>query len=227
MGIAEDKLLGMSRWRSVSEIPNFPFKSFGDVQRAVAEGRCYVSVDKSAAHRFTHLFSGPATRALDGFLSLVPIFMAIASVIVSISFRNAWLLIGVPAAVIGFVVGGSVHNLLRRILRVAPRDSAVPLPLRLAARILLALMPFEAVIGVLLFGGLVLSAHTSAAWIVASYLISVYAIRSFLSRGAIALNSAAQRSESLFLFALSRGLCGLRDKSTDEFIGVKPWEAKR
>ena len=226
MIIAEDKLLSASRWRSVSEIPNFPFKSFSDMQQAVAEGRCYISVDSSQAHRFAHLCNGPVARALDGILSWVPILVAIASVIAAISVRNAWLLIGTPAAVLGFVVGASSVNLLRPILTVAPRDPAVPFPLRLAARILLAVMPFGTVIGVLLFGGLLLSAYTAAAWTVASYLISVYALRSFRTRGAVALNSAARRSEPLFLFALSRGLCGLRDKATDEIIGVKPWEAK-
>ena len=37
MSIAEDELLKASQWQSVSEIPNFPFKSFSDVQQAVAE----------------------------------------------------------------------------------------------------------------------------------------------------------------------------------------------
>ena len=226
MIFAEDKLLSASRWRSVSEIPSFPFKSFSDMQQGIAEGRCYISVDSSQAHRFSHLFNGPGARALNGLLSWVPILVSLATVFAAIYFRNAWLLIGVPAAVLAFVVGASSVNLLRPILTVAPRDPTVPLPLRLAARILLAVMPFGTVIGVLLFLGFLLSAHTTAAWTVASYLISVSALRSFRTRGAVALNSAVRRSEALFLFALSRGLCGLRDKATDDFIGVKPWEAK-
>jgi hypothetical protein len=163
MLFAEDKLLSASRWRSASEIPNFPFKSFSDMQQAVAEGRCYISVDSSQAHLFAHLFNGPVARALDGLLSWVPILVATASVFAAIYFRNAWLLIGVPAAVLAFVVGASSVNLLRAILTVAPRDPTVPLPLRLAAKILLAVMPFGTVIGILLFGGLLLSEHTIGA----------------------------------------------------------------
>jgi hypothetical protein len=223
---AEDELLKASRWRSVSEIPDFPFKSFNDVKQALSEGRCYISIDRSKAHRFAPLFNGPVARALDTLLSNVPILIAIASVIAAVSFRDAWLLFGVPAAVLGFVVGSSVHNLVRQILNIAPRDSAVPILLRLAAKILLAGMSFGSVIGLLLFGGLLLTAHTAAAWIVASYLISVYALRAFLTHGVLTINSAAGRSEPSFLFALSHGLCGLRDKSSDKFIGVKPWEAK-
>ncbi len=197
MIIEEDKLLGMSRWRSISEIPDFPFKSFGDLQQAVAEGRCYVSVDKSSAHRFAHLFNGPVTRALDTLLSLAPIFVAIASVIAAISFRNAWFVIGVPAALIGFVVGGSVHNLLRSILAVAPRDPSVQFPVRFTARILLAVMPFGTAIGILLFGGLLLSSHGAAAWTIASYLISVYAVDLFLI-GVRSRSTLLQDDQSLF-----------------------------
>ena len=141
----------------------------------------------------------------------------------------SWILIpmfGVPAAVLGFIVGGSAHKPLQRLLTNAPRDPAVPFPLRIAARIVLAGMSLGTVIAVLLFGGLLLTAHTAAAWIVASYLISVYAVRSFLTHGVVAVNSAARRSEPHFLFALSQGLCGLRDKATNEFIGAKPWEPK-
>jgi hypothetical protein len=225
-----DKLLSASRWRAVSEIPNFPFKSFGDMQHAVADGRCYLSVDSARAYRFADLFNGPGAQVLDGLLSWVPGLVAIASVIVAISHRNAWLLIGVPAALLGFVVGGSVHQLWRRIFTRATESpdsklgwnpAVLPFSLRVAARILRAAMSLGIVGGLLLLGG-----HPAATWIVASYLISGYAVHSYLARNVAALNLAAMRSEPVFLFALSRGLCGLRDKSTNEFIGVKPWEVK-
>lgn len=200
MSIAEDELLKASQWRSVSEIPNFPFKSFSDVQQAVAEGQCYISVDSSRAYQFAPLFDGPVSRAVDTLLSNVPFLAAIACVILAIFFRDAWLLIGVPAALLAFVVGSRVNR---------------------SGRISL-----WRVTCVLLFGWLLLSAHTAAAWIVASYLISVYALHLYRSLGVAAVNSAARRSEPQFLFALSQGLCGLRDKATNEFIGAKPWEVK-
>ena len=72
MIIAEHKLLSASRRRSVSEIPNFPFKSFRDMQQGIAEGRCYISVDSSQAHRFSHLFKGPGAQALNGVTNKPP-----------------------------------------------------------------------------------------------------------------------------------------------------------
>jgi hypothetical protein len=60
--------------------------------------------------------------------------------------------------------------------------------------------------------------HHAAAWIVASYMLSVHAIRVFRARGTIALCAATKTSEAFFLFALSQGLCGLRDKTTGEFL---------
>jgi hypothetical protein len=57
----------------------------------------------------------------------------------------------------------------------------------------------------------------AAAWVIASYMLSVHSIRIFRARAAIALRNAAEKSEAFFLFALSQGLCGLRDK-TGKFL---------
>ncbi len=250
--VGEEQLLGASRWRSVSEIPNFPFSSFGDVQRAVADGQCYLSVDDSKAYRFAHLTSSRRARAFNGFLSWVPILAALAYLVAAIMKRNAWLLLGLPGAALGFVIGASSVNLVRSFLTSAARDPAealaslrglflpipvslfvvahkpaVALPCRAAARVLLRMMPFGPIAGIVLFVFLLFTDHDVAAWIVASYLVSVHALRSLRARATIALNSAAKRSEAFFLFALSQGLCGLRDKATGEFIGFKPWTQKQ
>jgi|SRR5208282_2190345 len=214
----EERLLNASHWRSVSAIPNLPFASFGEMLKAIADGRCYISVDQSTAFRFTNLTSTRSAQAFDGFLSWVPFVVALASVIAAIVSKDFWILIGIPAALIAFVVGASPISLGRPILLTA--KDAFPLPLKLVLRMFLVL--FNPIVGVflgtILFAWTLFTDRPAAAWIVASYILSVHAIRVFRARGTIALRFAAKRSEAFFLFALSHGLCALRDKATGDFL---------
>jgi hypothetical protein len=214
----EERLLNASHWRSVSAIPNLPFASFGEMLKGIADGRCYISVDESTAFRFTNLTSTRAAQAFDRFLSWTPFLVALASVIAAIASKNFWMLIGIPAAVIAFVVGASPISLVRPILLTA--KDAFPLPLKLAVGMLLVLFSpvVGAFLGPILFAWMLFTDRPAAAWIVASYILSVHAMRVFRARGAIALHFAAKRSEAFFLFALSHGLCALRDKTTGDFL---------
>jgi hypothetical protein len=83
-----------------------------------------------------------------------------------------------------------------------------------------------ALLGPILFAWMLLTDRQAGAWIVASYVLSVHAIRVFRARGAIALRSAAKKSEGFFLFALSQGLCGLRDRKGEVFKPERPVEGK-
>jgi hypothetical protein len=78
----------------------------------------------------------------------------------------------------------------------------------------------------ILFAWMLFTDRQAGACTVASYLLSVHALRSFRARGTIAVRCAAKNTEAFFLFALSQGLCGLRDKTTGEFIAIKPLEPK-
>jgi hypothetical protein len=111
----EEKLLTASRWRSVSGITDFPFASFPEMLSAVAAGRCYISVT-STGFRFTNLTSSRAAQAFSGFLSWVPFLVMLASIVAAIALINAWALIGIPSAVLAFVVGTSSLSLVRPIL---------------------------------------------------------------------------------------------------------------
>ena len=216
--IDDEKFLNASRWRSVAEIPDFPFASFTEMLSAVAAGRCYISVP-STGFRFTNLTSARAAQAFGGFLSWVPLLAALASVVAAIRWKNGWMLLGMPAAVFGFVAGASSISLVRPLLFTAQRDPAISLPLRLMAWMLSVLFRpiVGAFLGPILFAWMLFTDRQAAAWIVASYVISVHSVRVFRALGTIALRTAAKKSEAFFLFALSQGLCGLRDK-TGEFL---------
>jgi hypothetical protein len=215
----EEKLLNASRWRSVSEIVGFPFASFPEMLSAVAAGRCYISVS-SLGFRYTNVTHGYAARALDRLLSWVPFLVALVSIFASIGFKNAWMLVGIPAAVLALVVGAAPLSLVRSVLLSVQSDQSAPLPLRLLAKILQLL--FSPIVGVVLttalFAWMLSTDRQAGAWIVASYMMSLHAVRVFRARGTIALSSAVKKSEAFFLFALTENLCGLRDKTTGEFL---------
>jgi hypothetical protein len=215
----EQKLRSASRWHSVSEIPNFPFTTFAEMLNAIAAGRCYISVC-SLGFRRTNLTSGRAQQAWGGFLSWVPFLVVLASIVGATAWRNGWMLIGIPAAALGMIQGASPVTLFRPILLVTRRDPAIPLIFRLAANVLLVLTSefVGAILPPLLFGWMLFTNRAAAAWVVASYMLSIYAIRVFRARGTIALRAAAEKSETFFLFALSDGDCALRDSTTGQFL---------
>jgi len=212
--IDNERLLDASRWRSVSEIPNTPFRSFSDVMTAIAAAQCYVSVP-STAFRFTRLTSRRFAGAFNELLSWAPLLVALSSIVGLALTGNGWLLLGIPAALLGFLAGAAPLSLLQPVLYSAANDPAVSLPLRVMARIsLLAYTPLaKAFLVPAIFAWMLFTELPSAAWVVASYMLSFHAIRAFCARGAIALRNAAKRSEAFFLFAFSNGLCALRDKN--------------
>jgi len=149
----------------------------------------------------------------------VPFLIALASVVVAVISKNGWMLLGIPSAVFALVVGASSISLIRPFLYLTANDHAVWLPLRLIARIVLPLLGpiVGAFLCSILFVWMLFTDRQAAAWVIASYMLSVHSIRIFRARAAIALRNAAEKSEAFFLFALSQGLCGLRDK-TGKFL---------
>jgi hypothetical protein len=206
-------LLNASRWRSVSDVPNNPFRSFSDMWTAVAAGQCYVSVP-STAFRFTRLTSTLRAEVFNAFLSWAPFLLALSSVVGAAVKLNGWLLLGIPAALFGFLHGAAPFSLIQPILYSTANDLTMSLPFRLMARIsLLAYTPLaKAFLVPAIFAWMLFTERPSAAWVIASYMFSFHAIRAFRARAAIALRNAAKTSEAFFLFALSNGLCALRDK---------------
>jgi hypothetical protein len=215
----EEKLRSASRWHSVSEIPNFPFTTFAQMLSAIAAGRCYISVS-SLGFRRTNLTSGRAQQAWGGFLSWVPFLVMLASIVVAIAWRNAWMLLGIPAAAFGMTQGAAPVSIFRPIMLSAQNDISVPLPFRLIARVLLVLTSWfvGALLPSLFFAWMLFTNREAPAWIVASYILSLNVIRIFRARGTIALSAAVKKSETFFLFALSQGDCALRDRITGQFL---------
>jgi len=129
-------------------------------------------------------------------------------------------LIGIPAAALGMIQGAAPLSLFRPILLDMRREISMPLIFRLAANVLLVLTNgfVGALIPPILFGWMLFTSRPAAAWVVASYMLSVHAIRVFRARGTIALSAAAKKSETFFLFALSQGDCALRDSTTGQFL---------
>lgn len=224
--VEEERLLAAGPWRSVSEIPDFPFGSFAEVRSAIAAGQYYISVP-STAFLFAGLASSRGAQAFSAFISWFPCLIALASVPLAAGGKNAWMLAGIPAALAAFVTASSSVNLIRTFLFAARHDLAAPLPLRLLSALILMLCRpgIPLILGILLFNWMLLTDHSAAAWFVASYMFSFYAVRTFIARGQIAVASEAKSSEPFFLLALGHGACALRDKRTGEFLRMPSYES--
>ncbi len=114
----------------LSVIPNFPFVSFGDMLKAIADGRCYLSVDQSSAFQFTSLTSTRSARAFDGLLSWVPFLCTLASVVGAIVSKNGWFLIGILSRGARPFDGSYSSEHIAPVLFAAKQDSSVSPTLR-------------------------------------------------------------------------------------------------
>jgi len=81
---------------SISEINDFPFESFEELQAAVGIRSFNVGVDALAAARWSDEFNSKTKRAVVGALSLLLLAAGLAAIGVSFVTRDYWLLMAVP-----------------------------------------------------------------------------------------------------------------------------------
>jgi hypothetical protein len=91
-------------WNTVGDIPGFPFKSFRDLQAAVAEHKVGLGVDSLAAARWSDRYASGPSKAVVGALSILILVAALAAVITSLVLRDYWLLTAAPIMGIVFYI---------------------------------------------------------------------------------------------------------------------------
>src|SRR5438477_2369762 len=102
MPIDEAKLLADSNWRSLGEIPQFPFRNFSQLRQAVQDGHYFLEVDQTAGHRLIHVTRGQPAYFLNLLLSWVPFLSAAVSLIAALVWGRWGMLVGVPVALVTF-----------------------------------------------------------------------------------------------------------------------------
>src|SRR5262249_121946 len=82
--------------KTVAAIPNLPFRTFGELQKAAKDDSFSVGVDPLAAAEWSDKHSTGFKRAFVSSLSILLIVVALASVVTAILLRNYWLLVATP-----------------------------------------------------------------------------------------------------------------------------------
>src|SRR5262249_31952071 len=83
-------------WKTVADIPRFPFETFDELQAAVAIKSFNVGVDPLAAANWSQQFNGRAKRALIAALSFLIFAAASAAVSAALLSKNYWLMLALP-----------------------------------------------------------------------------------------------------------------------------------
>jgi len=87
---------------TIAGIPSFPFRTFSDLQQAVADDKVNVGVDPLAAAEWADRCSTGIKRSFVASLSILLIVLAISSVAGAVWLRDYWLLASVPAMAAAF-----------------------------------------------------------------------------------------------------------------------------
>src|SRR5215813_2156237 len=83
-------------WKTVADIPRFPFETFDQMQAAVALKSFNVGVDALAAAEWSQQFNGRMKRVLIASLSFLIFAAASAAVTAALVSKNYWLMLAVP-----------------------------------------------------------------------------------------------------------------------------------
>jgi hypothetical protein len=93
-------LLEMSRsstsYRSIGDIPAFPFRTFAELQKAAKDDSFSVGVDPLAAAEWSDSHSTGLKRVLVSSLSILLIALALASIVAGVWLKDYWLLAATP-----------------------------------------------------------------------------------------------------------------------------------
>ena len=97
----EDELRPKLRWKSVSEIPNFPFASFSAVRQALASREMSLGIDYTIANLLAGSIYGVIWATVSGLAASTPILLSITLLAVAFFRGDYWILLGIPLAFFG------------------------------------------------------------------------------------------------------------------------------
>lgn len=178
-----------ARWKSVADIPRFPFETFEQLQAAISIRSFNVGVDSLAAAEWSQRFNTRLNKAIIAALSLLLVVTAVASVVAAFWTREYWLL--AASAIQAFVFYVS--------------HPASPLRKWVTAGGVLSVAAFLN----LLFNGLPI-----AATLVAYAGLTFAAVRAAGYVTNSAFRKALLSDEDLFLAAYAGGACTVRNNGT-------------
>jgi hypothetical protein len=174
----------------VAEIPEFPFKRFAEVQKAVASRRFNLGVDALAAAEWSEKFNTGLKRAFIAALSILLIAAGLASIIAAIALENYWLFLAVAIQALAFYVSHPAS------------------PLRSWATL-------GGIASIVVFLDLLFRNLPTAATLTAYAGLTFAAVRAagFITNSAF--RKALLSDESLFLSAYATRACSLQEKGSD------------
>ena len=97
----EDELRPKLRWKSVSEIPGFPFASFSAVRHALASREFSLGIDYTIANQLAGSIYGVLWATVSSLVAAAPILLSIVLLIAAFVRGDYWLLLGIPLAFFG------------------------------------------------------------------------------------------------------------------------------
>jgi hypothetical protein len=89
-------------WRTVADIPKFPFDSFAALRGAIADRSFSLGVDSLAAARWADAHASALRRSVVAGLSVLLVAAAVAAVVAAFALGNYWLLLAPVVQVVAF-----------------------------------------------------------------------------------------------------------------------------
>lgn len=182
-------------WKTIADIPDFPFTTFAELQSAIKERNFSLGVDTLSAARWSDEHNSGLRRLLVAALSLLLVLAGAASVIAALWVGNYWLLAAMPIQLAVFYVSHPASP-IRKWVTVAGAAS------------------------VLMFVEFLFNRMPTAATLVAYAGLTFASVRAagFISNAAF--RRAIASNEAMFLEAYAAGACTVRENKTKRVYGL-------
>ena len=189
MRFDEDTLRERNRWKTVSEVPTLPFRSFAELQGALEEGSYELDVSYIAARELAPYVRSVGGRILNMLLSVTWLIVIAGVILAGVLSGRYLLFLGIPVAVGGHLLGDPLNPL---------RVLSTKLNAALAVAVLVALV----------------NSYAIPAALLAAFVLSFSANRAMYGSNVRALRLALVKSEALFLNQYSKRGVRLRRTGT-------------
>lgn len=190
----EDALRAKNKWKYIDEVPNLPFRSFGELQDALDEGKYRLNVSYVAARQLAMFTNSAPEKLLNLILVLLPFIVILTLIIAAIFLGNYLLLLWIPVPFISSLMGNPMNP----------------------SRSIASLFNFVAFIGLIVsywFG------YQTFFWLCVAFFVPFVANRVMYKLNLRALERTLKNSEPLFLNQYQK--CGLRLRNTE--TGEELW----
>jgi hypothetical protein len=182
-------------WKSVGDIPGFPFDKFDEMQAAVSARSFNIGVDPLAAAEWSDRFGKGFKRVIVAALSVLLIVAAVASVIAAFVTEDYWLLAAPVVQALAFYFSHPASQFQKW----ATVGGALTLPL---------------------FINFLLNHQTSAATLVAYAGLTFACVRAAAFITSSTFRKALLSDEKLFLTAYRDRACTLRNSRTKKVHAI-------